>query len=162
MTPTFRGPRRFKQQLPDAEVEAILESATSGVLALLGPDGYPYAVPLSFVYRDGKIYFHGALKGHKIDAVRHHDRASFCVIDRDRVVAEEFTTDYRSVIAFGRVRLVEDVEERRHIAQILADKYAPGDIAGAEREIAKGLARMAIIELDIEHLTGKVGSYGLS
>ena len=75
------------------------------VLALLGDNDYPYAVPISYVYDDGKVYFHSAKSGHKIDAIQRTAKASFCVIDEDLVVPEEYTTYFRSVIAFGRIRL---------------------------------------------------------
>ncbi|NLA77117.1 MAG: 5-nitroimidazole antibiotic resistance protein, partial [Clostridiales bacterium] len=104
----FREMRRFKQQLAMAECENILARGTSGVLALNGDGGYPYAVPMSYVYDNGKIIFHSAREGHKYDAVLKSDRASFCVIDEDNVVPEKYTTYFRSVIAFGKIRILED------------------------------------------------------
>ena len=79
----FREMRRIKQLLPEDTAKEILARNTGGTLALLGDDDYPYAVPMSYVYADGKIYFHCAKEGHKIDAIRNHDKASFCVIDQD-------------------------------------------------------------------------------
>ena len=112
----FRTMRRAKQQLSREAAVEILAKNTGGTLALLGDEDYPYAVPMSYVYFDGKLYFHSADTGHKIDAVARHEKASFCVIDQDRVVPEKYTTHYRSVIAFGRARLVEDAAEKRAIA----------------------------------------------
>ena len=97
----FRPMRRNRQQLSEEESIEILQKATSGVLALLGDNGYPYAVPISYVYADGKIYFHSALSGHKVDAIRSCDKASFCVIEQDDVQPKKYTTFFRSVIAFG-------------------------------------------------------------
>ena len=82
----FRPMRRFKQALSPEECRAVLERGTSGVLALTGDGGWPYAVPLSYVYADGKLYFHSAKSGHKVDAIRSCPRASFCVIDQDHIV----------------------------------------------------------------------------
>jgi nitroimidazol reductase NimA-like FMN-containing flavoprotein (pyridoxamine 5'-phosphate oxidase superfamily) len=94
--------RRKCQQLTDEERMAILQKATAGTLALLGDGGYPYAVPISYVYDDGKLYFHSAMSGHKVDAIRKCAKASFCIIDQDHVKPSEYTTYFRSVIAFGR------------------------------------------------------------
>jgi nitroimidazol reductase NimA-like FMN-containing flavoprotein (pyridoxamine 5'-phosphate oxidase superfamily) len=81
----FRAMRRKRQQLSEDESISILKKATSGTLALIGDGGYPYAVPISYVYADGRLYFHSALTGHKVDAIRACDKASFCVIDQDCV-----------------------------------------------------------------------------
>ena len=100
--------RRKAQQLPPAEAEAILRAGSSGVLALAGAEGYPYALPISYVYHEGRLYFHCALTGHKLDAVARCPKASFCVIAQDDVVPALYTTRYRSVIAFGTIRKLED------------------------------------------------------
>lgn len=151
----MRPMRRHVQQLAIEEAEAILAQGTSGVLAVLGDEGYPYAVPLSYAYADGRLLFHSALAGHKLDAIREHPKASFCVIDQDEVKPEELSTDYRSVIAFGRIRIVEDEAERIAALAALADRYAPGLSEARDREIASQLSRTAVIELTVEHLSGK-------
>ena len=151
----FREIRRKKQLLPEETALELLKRNTSGTLALLGDDGYPYAVPLSYVYLDGKLYFHSAKNGHKIDAVRNYEKASFCVIDSDQIVPEKFTTHYRSVIVFGKVRLIEDVEEMRSIAAALAMKYS-GDFAEQiPDEFNAYVNNLVIIEMTIEHMTAK-------
>lgn len=151
----FREMRRNRQLLPEEESIAILENGTSGVLALLGDGGYPYAVPISYVYNDGKLYFHSALNGHKIDAIRRNELASFCVIAQDIVVPAEFTTRFRSVIAFGRIQIIDEPVEKRRTAELLAAKYDPDNLGNLDREMEKGFDRMCMIELEIEHLTGK-------
>ena len=146
----------------------VLKKATSGTLALLGDGGYPYAVPISYVYDDGKLYFHSAMSGHKVDAIRSCDKASFCVIDQDCVRPAEYTTYFRSVIAFGRISIVEDEEgardvdniggghqEKLAIARNLGNRYNPNQEEALQKELEHGLARMLAIRLDIEHLTGK-------
>ena len=147
--------RRHRQQLSVEESISILQKATSGTLALLGDGGYPYAVPISFVYDDGKLYFHSAMSGHKVDAIRSCDKASFCVIDQDSVRPAEYTTYFRSVIAFGRIRIVEDELEKLAIARILGNRYNPNQEEALQKELEHGLARMLAIRFDIEHLTGK-------
>lgn len=151
----FRPMRRFRQQLPQEEAESILRRTTSGVLALLGDEDYPYAVPLSHVYHNGKLYFHGAMDGHKADAVRRHPKASFCVIAADDVVPQRFTTHFESVIAFGRVREVKDPQEKREAIEALALRYGAQHMARGRAEIKDEWDRLLMIVLDIEHMTGK-------
>ena len=151
----FREMRRKRQQLSDEESISILQKATSGTLALLGDNGYPYAVPISYVYSDSKLYFHSALSGHKIDAIRNCDKASFCVIDKDDVQPEKYTTFFRSVIAFGRIHIIEDETEKLAMARMLGNRYNPNNDESLQKEIEGGLSRMLMIRFDIEHLTGK-------
>ena len=152
---TFRQMRRKRQQLTDEESIGILQRATSGTLALLGDNGYPYAVPISYVYSDGKLFFHSALEGHKVDAIRNCDKASFCVIDKDDVKPEKYTTFFRSVIAFGRIHIIKDETEKLAIARLLGNRYNPNQEESLQKEIESGLSRMLAIRFDIEHLTGK-------
>ena len=151
----FREMRRKRQRLSDEESISILQKATSGTLALLGDGGYPYAVPISYVYDDGKLYFHSAMSGHKVDAIRNCDKASFCIIDQDHVKPSEYTTYFRSVIAFGRIHIVEDEKEKLTIARILGNRYNPDQEEALQKELEHGLSRMLAIRFDIEHLTGK-------
>jgi len=153
----FREMRRSRQQLSGEETREILERCTSGTLAVLGDEGYPYAVPLSYVYRDGRIYFHCARAGHKLDAVRACDKASFCVIDRDEILPEKFTTKYRSAIAFGRVREVTDPAEIEGIMRHLAGKYSPNEGEEAFQNEMRSSGALCVLALEIEHLTGKQG-----
>ena len=115
----FREMRRKRQQLSNDESVAILEKATAGTLALLGDEDYPYTVPISYVYYDGKLYFHSALAGHKVDAIRKCDKASFCVIEQDDVQPKKYTTFFRSVIAFGRIHIIEDEQEKLETARAI-------------------------------------------
>ena len=134
----------------------ILERGTSGVLALSGDGGYPYAVPISYVYHDGKLYFHCARSGHKIDAIARSDKASFCVIDQDQVIPEKYTTYFRSVIAFGRLRVLEDDAAKRAAIERLAAKYAPNDNAdNRARAIEREWKPLCMLEMVIEHMSGK-------
>lgn len=152
----FREMRRKRQQMPESEAVAILERGSHGVLAVLGDGGYPYAVPISYVYEDGKIYMHCAKSGHKLDAVRACEKASFCVVDQDEVVQAEFTSHYRSAITFGRIREITDDAEKRRMVSLLARKYCP-DLPQAEHDKAmeRDWAPLNMLELTIEHLTAK-------
>lgn len=152
----FREMRRKRQLLSNEESIDILNNGTAGVLALSGDDGYPYAVPVSYVYDNSKIYFHGAKTGHKIDAVRKCSKASFCVIDQDKIIPEEYTTYFRSVIAFGKVRILEDEKEIRNAVEKLAIKYHPKDSeANRNQAIVREWAPLCMIEFSVEHMTGK-------
>ena len=153
----FRPMRRFKQQLPQEEAERLLMSATSGVLAVNGDNGYPYAVPISYVYANGKIYFHSALSGHKIDAIRNDSKVSFCVINQDEIVPQEFTTYFKSVIAFGKAKIIEDDAEKMKALRLLAARYSDNTVTPqmTDKEIAGGFKRLLMVEITIEHLTGK-------
>ena len=151
----FREMRRKKQALSNEESHAILIRQSFGVLAVSGDDGYPYAVPLSYVYHDSKIYFHCAASGHKLDAMRRNPKVSFCVIDSDKVVPEKFTTYYRSVIAFGTARILEQEQEKRAALELLAAKYSPDLEQERAQEISKSFHRVCMVELKIEHLSGK-------
>lgn len=151
----FREMRRKGQLMSRERSEDVLRKGTSGVLALSGDDGYPYALPLSYVYDDEKIYFHCASVGHKIDAIANCDKASFCVIDQDEIVPEKFTTFYRSVIAFGRIHVMEDVQRKRAAIERLAERYSPGRGEDAQKEINQSLEKMCMLEFVIEHLSGK-------
>ena len=149
----FREMRRFKQQLSEAECAEILRREPRGVLAVLGDDGYPYAVPLDFVYEDGKLYFHCAAEGHKIDAIRRCDKVSFCVTEQGERAPGEWWLKVRSVIAFGRIRILEDREEVLSRVRALGLKYAAPDYV--EKELQKDGKRVQCLELTIEHMTGK-------
>ena len=155
----FRTMRRFRQQLTHEECERILAGATSGVLALSGNDGYPYAVPLSHVYQDGKLYFHCAKEGHKIDAIRRNEKVSFCVIAQDEVIPAKRTTAYISVIAFGKAVIVDDELGLRRIAGLIGEKFSADYPADCRIETDQMIAadRMYCLEITVEHLTGKCG-----
>lgn len=152
----FREMRRKKQKLSKEECDRILYNGTSGVLALHGDNGYPYAVPVSYVYNGEKLLFHSAKNGHKIDAILKNAAASFCVIDQDQIVPEEYTTYFRSIIAFGKIRILEDDTEKRSAIEKLAVKYAPDDTAeNRDKAIEREWKPLCMMEMEIEHLTGK-------
>ena len=157
----FRPLRRPRQALPFQECEEILSKAHSGVLSVMGDDGYPYGVPVNHVYMDGKIAFHCAVSGHKLDAIRNCDKVSYCVVWKDDVSAERQATDFISVITFGRAALVEDDDEKRRICEAIGEKFAPDHIKECRDETEMYLQRggLACIEISIEHMTGKCGLY---
>lgn len=150
----FRPLRRTKQQISEAEVQRVMNENSTGTLAVIGDEGYPYQVPLNFVYLNGTIYMHGAKEGHKIDAVRNSDKATFCVIDADEILSEAYTDLYRSVIAFGRPRIVESEEEANEAMMAFCLKFNPS-VEGAKETLAGSMPSTAVIAMDVEHITGK-------
>ena len=133
-----------------SRIREILARSTAGVLSLLDENGYTYGVPMSYLLRGNTIYFHCATVGAKLDKV------SFTVIDQDRVIPEEYTTQYRSVIVFGTARLVTDTAELSGAIRDLAHRYAPGVVSACLEPDASGnYTDLAMIALDIDHMTGK-------
>lgn len=152
----FREMRRKRQALSPEENAAVLRQGTSGVLALSGDNDYPYAVPVSYVYDGEKLYFHCAKSGHKLDAIRRNAKASFCVIDQDRVIPEEYTSYFRSVIVFGKIQIIEDEDKKRMAIEKLAVKYAPQDNPGGRKKaIEREWKPLCMLEMTIDHITGK-------
>ena len=152
----FRKMRRSAQAMEESRCREVLQNNTSGVLSLLDENGYTYGVPLSYLLHENTIYFHGAKVGAKIDAVRHHDKVSFTVIDRDEVIPEEYTTHYRSVIAVGRARILTDENEIGQAIRAMGRRYAPqATEQRLEQAVAAECAGLAMIALEIEHLSGK-------
>ena len=152
----FREMRRKRQQMGKEECIRILDEGASGVLAVHGDDGYPYAVPLNYVYTDEKIYFHCAKTGHKTEAIEKNEKVSFCVVGMDQNVPEKFTSYFKSVVIFGKAAVVKDDAEKKTAIEKLAIKYSPDEPkekrdAAIERE----WDQLAVIRVDIEHMSGK-------
>jgi len=156
----FRPMRREKQQLSDESARQVLLRGKTGVLSLLGDDGYPYGVPVNYCLYGNAIYIHCAPVGHKIDAVRNCPKASFCVVDEERINQPKYATDYRSVILFGQVCVVSDPEELTRALIVFTDKYCPdmGHEANV-REVELEKPGVTLLRLEIEHVTGKEGKH---
>ncbi|MCR4657668.1 MAG: pyridoxamine 5'-phosphate oxidase family protein [Lachnospiraceae bacterium] len=153
----FRKMRRFKQQISDAECIEVLKNTQRGVLSLIGDYGYPYGLPMDHWYceEDGKIYFHGAKEGHKIDAIKACDKASYCVYDEGYRKEGDWALNIKSVIVFGRISLVQDEEKAREICVALTRKFTD-DAEYLEKELKNSFPRVQCLELAPEHMTGKL------
>ena len=153
----FRPMRRFKQQISDEECIRILKEQPRGVLSLIGDDGYPYGIPLDHWYceEDGKLYFHGAKEGHKIDAIKACDKVSYCVMDQGFKKDGEWALNINSVIVFGRISLVEDPEMAKIICTEICRKFTD-DEAYLQHELEHAFPRVQCLELTPEHMTGKL------
>ena len=152
----FREMRSKANMLTNEEVENILKTSPNGTLALYGENGYPYSVPVNFVYLNGKIYFHGAAEGYKLDCMKKDPHVSFSVIGKDDIAKENFTTLFSSVIAFGTVRVIDTMEEKIPVLEAMVGKYSAEFMESGKELISKGCGSVAY-ELTIDHMTGKKG-----
>ena len=151
----FRKMRRHKQELSRDECIDILTNEPRGVLALLGDYDYPYALPMSHVYVDGKIYFHGAMEGHKNDSIKKHDKVSYCVMDKGVKNRDGWSYIFKSVIVFGKIRTLPDNAEKIDKLTHLGDKFFPTH-EDTVNEISRLLDRTEVFEITIEHMSGKI------
>ena len=153
----FREMIRIRQQLATEECIDILKRELRGVLSVLGDDGYPYGMPMNHYYceEDGRIYFHGGKSGHKIDAVRRDNKASFCVYDRGVRQEGEWFLRIRSVIVFGRIKIIEDPAKTVEISRRLSRKFT-ADENYIENEIVRSGPGTLLLALVPEHMTGKL------
>src|SRR6056297_2479236 len=153
----FREMRRKKQLLSKEETVKVLKRCTNGIMACLGDDDYPYAVPFNYVYHNDRIYFHSAKSGHKVDAIIKNPKVSFAVVDKDKIVSEEYTSYFSSVIAFGKARIVEG-DEWNDSFMALVEKYSGDMPHGAKHSKVEGCTESLIVAIDVEYITGKVAS----
>ena len=151
----FRAMRRKKQLLSVEATEKILATGLVGVLGVAGDDDYPYTVPVNYAFDNGRIYFHSAVSGHKLDGIQRNSKVSFCVIDRDEIVPQELTSYFRSAIAFGQAKIVSDEALKLQALELLARKYSPGMDARAAEAIQREWKHTCVVEITIDHLTGK-------
>ena len=151
----FRDMRRAGQRLSDEETLNVLKSAKRGVLSMIGDDGYPYGIPLDHWYSGNKLYFHGAKVGHKMDAITAFDKVSYCVMDEGFRRDGEWALNIKSVVVFGRIRVVEDEAKKREICTNLVRKFTD-DEEYLQKELTNAFSRVNCLELTIEHMTGKL------
>ena len=150
----FRPMRRFKQQLPQEECVRILDAAYRGFLSVIGDGGYPYTVPINFVHDGGKIYFHCAKDGHKVDAIRACDKACFTVLDETVREPGDWWYHVKSVICFGRIHIVDNGIEHTFRLRQLGKKYFP-DSYDMEDDMRRNAPHAEVLELTIKHMTVK-------
>ncbi|MGO9861988.1 MAG: pyridoxamine 5'-phosphate oxidase family protein [Terriglobales bacterium] len=152
---TFREIRRSERALSEDEAREILSRAEHGVLATVGPDGWPYAVPVNHVLSGDTLYIHCAVEGHKLENIAHEERVSFCAVASTSVLPDELSTLYESAIAFGRAALVTDPEEKRRILELLAVRFCGTLTPEAEKAIATSGSRAAVVRIQLERISGK-------
>lgn len=152
----FRPIRKKKNQISDEAAKELLRTSRRGVFAVNGDDGYPYAIPINFLYDEDaqKIYFHGSRAGHKVDSLRACDKVCFTVYGNETVRDEPWAPYMQSVVVFGRCRLLESGEESLALVKRFAMKYYP-DESLVDIEIAEGGRAVQMYEITIEHYSGK-------
>ena len=155
-TDMFRPMRRPKNAIPDEQAKKLLREEKRGVIAMNGDDGYPFAIPVDYFYDEtaGKIYFHGAKSGYKVDALRRCDKVCFTVYGGEFYKNGHWAPYVQSVLVYGRCRLVENIAVTEARVRELAMKYYPS-AEEVEAEIAKDLRAVQLYEITVEHMTGK-------
>lgn len=148
-----RKMRRFKQELSASETQKILFNGKYAVMAVTGDNDYPYAVPVNYVYDGNAVFIHSAAAGHKIDSLARNPKCSICVVDKDDVVPEEFTSYFRSAVVFGKAHIVDSTDEKIRVLRLLTDKYSPG--IDPTDEIGRFIKNVCIIRIEIDLMSGK-------
>ena len=153
----FRTMRRFKQQISEDECVSILKSEPRGILSLIGDDGYPYGIPMNHWYceENGKLYFHGAKEGQKIDFIKKNDKVCYTVLEKGVAREGEWALNVRSVVVFGRIAVVSDEEKAKKVCTELCRKFTD-DEAYLKRELEHAFPSVLCLELTPDHITGKM------
>jgi nitroimidazol reductase NimA-like FMN-containing flavoprotein (pyridoxamine 5'-phosphate oxidase superfamily) len=151
----FRDVRRRDRSVSESDARAILARAEYGVLATVGEDGWPYAVPLNHVLAADVLYLHCAVEGHKLANLAHEERVSYCAVASAHVMPAMLSTLYESAVVFGRARLVTDAAEKRRALQLLIARFGGDPGAQLEEALRKWDARTAVIRIEVERITGK-------
>jgi len=146
--------RRQDRVMSEAEAGTLLQSAEYGFLATVDEDGAPYLLPLNFVYDSGAVFFHCAREGQKIDNLRRDGRVCFTVVGETRVISEQFTTRYESVLLRGTAKTIENEPKRQALIR-LCQKYCPENMGEAEAYIEKSVQRTCVVQITIDSITGK-------
>lgn len=152
----FRPIRRKNKEISLEKAKELLKSSRRGVLAVNGDDGYPYAVPINYIYdeADSKIYFHGAKAGHKFDSIKACDKVCFTVYGNETIKEEDWAPFMQSTVVFGRCHMIENQDKAFELCRKMAGKYFP-DEKLIDEEIEKSGKAMQMFEIEIEHLSGK-------
>lgn len=151
----FRKMRRHDRDMIFNDTIELLKNGQYGVLSISGDEGYPYGIPLNYVYDEGQIYFHSALEGHKIDGINRNNKVSFCIVGEVETIPNKFSTRYRSVIAFGKVEEVKDENEKKAGLLGIIKKYSSDYVDKGMKYIDSDYEKTAVFRIVIEHMTGK-------
>jgi len=150
----FREMRRKDRELENDEAIEILKNNSYGILSTVSQNSYPYGVPVSYVFLNNSIYFHCAVKGHKLDNILNNSKVSFCVVGQTCILPDKFSTKYESVVVFGRAVEIFDNEKNTALLEIL-NKYSPDYIEKGKEYIKNSSKATKVIKISIEHISGK-------
>lgn len=150
----FREMRKKERELKNEEAIEILNNNTYGILSTISENGYPYGVPLSYIYFNNAIYFHSAVNGHKLDNILNNNKVSFCVVGHTCTLPAKFSTEYESTIVFGRALEVFDDEKNLALLEVI-NKYSPDYIKQGKEYIQKASNATKVIKIEIDHIAGK-------
>ncbi len=151
----FREIRRKERALSEQEAREILDRAEHGVLATVGDDGWPYAVPVNHVLSGDVLYLHCAVEGHKLENIAHEERVSFCAVAEASVLPEKLSTAYESAIVFGHAAIVKDAAEKRLAMELLVKRFCGELPLKAEEAITAAGAKTVLVRIHLERITGK-------
>lgn len=149
--------RHKKKLMSEAETIEVLIKAEFGTLASIGENGYPYAVPLNFVYENSAIYFHSAHEGNKIDNIKNNDKVSFSAVSYVNLLPGKFDTEYDSAVLFGTAVKIADEMEKCQALVALIKKYSNEYFEQGMDYITRSINTAAVYKIQIEHMTGKRG-----
>lgn len=150
----FKEMRRKDREIELNEIVEILKRCEYGILSTMGENGYPYGVPVNYVYMDNAIYFHCAVQGQKLDNLRNNNKVSFCVVGETRVLPEQFSTKYESIIVFGKANEIYDNEKNAALLEII-NKYSKEYVEKGKQYIKNANENVKVIKINIEHISGK-------
>lgn len=150
----FKPMRNNKREASREISDIILQRGEYGTLSTIGEHGYPCITPLSYVYINGCIYFHCAREGEKLENIRRNSKVAFSVVIDTKIIPEKFTTDYKSVVIYGEATEVED-EVKKEALKAIIRKYSPDFIEAGDRYIEKAANDTKVVEIKINHITGK-------
>lgn len=150
----FKEMRRKDRAIENYDSLEILKNCDYGILSTVDKNGYPYGVPLSYVYMNNSLYFHSATIGNKLDNILYNNKVSFCVVGQTSVLPDKFSTKYESVVFFGTATEVVDVEKNEALLELL-NKYSPDFIEQGKVYIKNAGSVTKVIKITIDHITGK-------
>lgn len=150
----FRELRRSDREITEVEALEILKKCEYGILSTTSEEGYAYGVPLSYAYMNGDIYFHCATEGYKLDNIRNNDKVSFTVVGQTELLPGKFSTNYESVIVFGRASEVNDEEKEDALLELIY-KYSKDFVEEGKEYIKRASSKTRVIKVNVDHISGK-------